>query len=124
MHRRTRALAALLLFVVLTGVAIGVSGARPALEQGAAPLLLQGLGYLCAITGGVLLLLGDVGRDRQLGLVVLAGTAVMAVVDALTAADVGANIGAGLVRLICLAVVGVVTARLAVALVADRRAGS
>ncbi|MGY2064244.1 hypothetical protein [Blastococcus sp. SYSU DS0619] len=122
MDRRTRALVALLLFVVLTGVAIGVSGARPALDQGTAPWLLQVLGYLCAIAGGVLLA-GDAGRDRQLGLVVLAATAVMAVVDALTASDVGANIGAGLVRLICLAVVGVATARLAVGVAADRRAG-
>ncbi|MGY2003368.1 hypothetical protein [Blastococcus sp. SYSU DS1024] len=120
MDRRAQSLVALLVFVALTGVSIGVSGSRPHLEQGTAPWLLQVLGYVCAITGGVLLAAGaPVGR--RLGFVVLGATVVMVLVDAMTTGDAGANIGAGFLGVLCLAVLGVATARLAVALAADRR---
>ncbi|MGY1848589.1 hypothetical protein [Blastococcus sp. SYSU DS1021] len=121
MDRRAQALVALLLFVALTGASIGIGGSRPHLDQGTAPWLLQVLGYVCAIAGGVLLAAG-VPAGRRLGFVVLAATVVMVLVDAMTTGDAGANIGAGFVRVLCLAVLGVATARLAVAVVGDRRA--
>ena len=129
MDRRGRALVALLVFIVLTGASIVVSGSRPHLDQGAAPLVLQVVGYLSALAAGVLLLVpargaDGGGDDRRLGLVVLLAVVALALIDAVTfAADSGgADIGAGLLRLICLVAVGVATARLAIAAAAARRA--
>jgi hypothetical protein len=128
MDRRVPALGALLLFVLLTGVSIAVSGSRPHLEQGTAPWLLQVIADLCGIAGGVLLLAPAQGADgepstRRLGFVVMGATVVLVLVDAMTLLDdgAGANIGAGLVRLLCLVVIGVATARLAVAVARFRR---
>ena len=125
MDRRAPALGALLLFVVLTGVSIALSGSRPALDQGTAPWLVQLAGYLAAVTGGALLLAGGDG-GRRLGGVVVGATIAMLLLDAATlAADGGgATIGASLVRLVCLLVIGMVTARLAVTVAADRRSGA
>ncbi|TQN41016.1 hypothetical protein FHU33_0368 [Blastococcus colisei] len=125
--RRRRALVLLLLFVVLTGVSIAVSGSRPHLDQGTAPWLLQVVGHLCALAGGVLLLAPEEGREdagvRRLGAVVLAAIVVLGLVDAMTlAADsAGANIGAGLVRLVGLVAIMVATIRLAHGVAASRR---
>ncbi|WP_142023810.1 hypothetical protein [Blastococcus colisei] len=127
MDRRRRALVLLLLFVVLTGVSIAVSGSRPHLDQGTAPWLLQVVGHLCALAGGVLLLAPEEGREdagvRRLGAVVLAAIVVLGLVDAMTlAADsAGANIGAGLVRLVGLVAIMVATIRLAHGVAASRR---
>ena len=124
MDRRAPALGALLLFVVLTGVSIALSGSRPALDQGTAPWLVQLAAYLAAVTGGGLLLAGGEG-GRRLGGVVVGATIAMLLLDAaaLAADGGGATIGAGLVRLVCLLVIGMVTARLAVTVAADRRSG-
>jgi len=123
--RRGPALVALLLFVVLTGVSIALSGSRPALDQGTAPWAVQVVAHLCAVTGGVLLLAGGGEGGRRLGGVVMAATIAMLLIDAMAmAADAGgADIGAGLVRLVCLLAIGMATARLAVTVAADRRAG-
>ncbi|MGY1811495.1 hypothetical protein [Blastococcus sp. SYSU D00820] len=123
MDRRRPALVALLLFVVLTGAAIAVAGSRPATGEGTVPWLLQTIGYLCAVAGGVLLLSGSGQGSRAVGGVVMAATVVMVLIDGMTllADGQGADIGGGFVRLLCLVVIGVVTARLAVAVAADRR---
>ena len=127
MDRRGRALVALLLFIAFTGASILVAGDRPHLDQGNAPWLLQVIGYLCAVAGGVLLLAPADGRDgsgdRRIGAVVLVALVVLVLLDAATlAADsAGANIGAGFVRLLCLVTIGVATARLAIAAAAARR---
>ena len=122
MDRRGRALVALMLFVVLTGASIVLSGSRPHLDQGAAPWVLQVIGYLCALAGGVLLMAPADGEgtnpdDRRIGLVVLVAVAALALIDAVTLAtdSGGANIGAGFLRLICLVAIFVATARLAIA---------
>jgi hypothetical protein len=127
MDRRDRALVALLLFIVLTGASIAVGGSRPHLEQGIAPAVLQGVGYLFALAGAVLLLAPGgsakgAADDRRLGLVIAAGVVALVVVDAATMAtdSDGADIGAGFLRLVCLAIIGVATARLAVAAAATR----
>ena len=49
MDRRRAALYALVAFAVATAVAIVISGSRPAGEQGAAPLVVQGVGYVFAV---------------------------------------------------------------------------
>jgi hypothetical protein len=118
MNRRRTALLALMGFVGFTLVAIVVSGSRPHLEQGDAPWMLQVLGYLCAVAGGVLLLIPDdrgFPTDRRAGLIVLGGVVVLALVDVWTVAtdSGGADIGAGGVRLIALIAITVVTVRLA-----------
>ena len=123
MDRRRTSLLLLLLFVVCTGLSIAVSGSRPHLDQGTAPWLIQLVGYLCALAGGVLLAAGD-GQDaavRRLGFVVLGALVVLLLVDALTLGEDGANIGAGGVRLIGLVVIGVATVRLAQGIAAARR---
>ena len=126
MDRRAPALGALLLFVVLTGVSIALSGSRPALDQGTVPWLVQLAGYLAAVTGGVLLLAAGGEGGRRLGGVVVGATIAMLLLDAaaLAADGSGATIGTGLVRLVCLLVIGMVTARLAVTVAADRRTGA
>jgi hypothetical protein len=126
MDRREPALAALMLFVVLTGVAIAVGGARPASAQGAAPWSIQMAAYLCAVAGGVVLMSASDPRGLRLGGLVLAAAVVMLLVDGLTmlSEEEGANIGAGLARLICLLLVGGVTVRVALDVAAARRAAS
>ena len=84
MDRRAPALAALMLFVVLTGVAIAVSGARPASAQGTAPWLVQMLAYLCAVVGGAVLVSASDLRGVRIGGLVLAAAVVMLLVDGLT----------------------------------------
>jgi peptidoglycan/LPS O-acetylase OafA/YrhL len=126
MDRRSRALVALMLFVVLTGASIVVSGSRPHLDQGAAPWVLQVIGYLCALAGGVLLMRGGAqcdADDRRLGLVVVVAVGALALIDAVTVAtdSGGADIGAGFLRLICLVAVFVATARVAIATARARR---
>jgi hypothetical protein len=126
MDRREPALAALMLFVVLTGVAIAVSGARPASAQGTAPWLIQMLAYLCAVAGGAVLVSASDQRGLRLGGLVLAAAVVMVLVDGLTmlSEEEGANIGAGLARLVCLLLIGGATVRVALDVAAARRAAS
>ncbi|RBY92074.1 hypothetical protein DQ244_07115 [Blastococcus sp. TBT05-19] len=123
--RRAPALVALLLFVVLTGAAIVVSGSRPAGDgQGDLPALIQVAGYVAAAVGGALLLKGPDPAARRTGVVVLGVIAVLALVDWLTAGQEGADIGAGLARLVGLVVLAVVITRLSVAVSAARRSAS
>ena len=124
MDRRVPALVALFLFVLLTGVAIVLSGARSGPGQGIAPDVVQFTGYACTLLAAVLLLGRGNAASRPPGGLVLGATVVMALVDALTMSEDGADIGAGLVRVVCLGVIGVATARLAIAVANDRRAAS
>jgi len=121
--RRVPALAALLLFVVLTGAAIAVSGSRPANDPGTAPWVLQAIGYICAGAAAVLLLTGD-DDGRRRGSLVGAATVALVLLDLLVPDEGGATIGAGLVRLVLLVVLAVVTASLARAVAADRQSRS
>ncbi len=129
MDRRSSALVALFLFVVLTGVAIVVSGTRPAIQQGIAPTVVQGAGYVFGVAGAVLLLLpersartGRPGSTRTSGAVLLAAMLVLVATEVAAIGDgAGGTIGLGLVRLICLVVVAAITARLAAAVTAARR---
>ncbi|MCA0145785.1 hypothetical protein [Blastococcus sp. LR1] len=125
MDRRPQALVALLLFVVLTGAAIAVSGSRPGGDaQGDLPWLLQAAAYLCAAVGGALLLMGQDPAAKRNGGIVLGVTVVLALVDALTAGSDGADIGAGLARLVGLVVLAYVITRLSLAVSASRRSAS
>jgi hypothetical protein len=120
--RRLPALVALLLFVGLTFVAIVLDGRLPASEESVAGWIAQVLGYLCALTAGVLLLAPPAEpTTRAPGFVVIGATLVLLLLDALTAGQDGGNIGGGLVRVVLLVVLAVVTARLATALAAARR---
>jgi hypothetical protein len=123
--RRRFALFALVAFAVATAVAIVISGSRPATAQGIAPLVVQGVGYGCAILAALDLLAPAVhpaGADRKLGGVVLATVAVLVLLDALAFADAeGANIGAGFLRLVCLVVIVAVAVRLVATTVAAGR---
>jgi hypothetical protein len=127
--RRSSALIALILFAIFTIVAIVVSGTRPALEQGIAPSVIQGVGYVFGLAGAVLVLLpdpaapsGQSGRNRTSGIVLLVAMAVLVATEVVAANDgEGANIGLGGVRLICLVVIAVVIARLAAGSAALRR---
>src|SRR4051794_41984587 len=70
MDRRRAALYALIVFAVATAVAIVISGARPAGEQGALPWVVQGVGYVFAVLAALELLLPaahPAGADRGLG---------------------------------------------------------
>jgi hypothetical protein len=122
--RRPQALVALLLFVVLTGASIAVSGSRPANDPGDLPWVLQVAAYLVAVAGGVLLLLGQDPTAKRIGGIVLGVTVVLALVDALTAGQDGANIGAGLARLVGLVVLAYAITRLSLAVSAARRSAS
>ncbi|RBY97043.1 hypothetical protein DQ237_05450 [Blastococcus sp. TF02-8] len=115
---------ALLLFVVLTGAAIVVSGSRPASDPGAVPAVLQIAGYLCALAAGVLLLTEQEPATRRIGMVVTGAVVLLGLLDALVSDDGGADIGAGLVRLLLLVVMAVVTVRLSLAVSAGRRSTS
>jgi hypothetical protein len=128
MERHRRALVLMLLFVLCTGIAIVLSGSRPASDQGSAPWVAQAVGYLSALAGGVLLLTPRVGRsadDRATGSMVVGAAVVLALVDAVTVAadSSGADIGAGLVRVVGLVVIMVATVRLALGVAASGRAG-
>ncbi|MFW3172212.1 hypothetical protein [Geodermatophilus sp. CPCC 206100] len=116
-------LLALVLFVVLTGASIAVSGSRPGLDQGTLPWLLQVIGHLFALAAGVLLAAHGDGGQRRTGFVVLAAVVVLALLDAavLASDEGGANIGAGFVRLLLLLVLCAATARVARDVVAARR---
>ena len=113
MDRRRAALYALVAFAVATAVAIGISGARPAGDQGIAPLVVQGVGDACALVAALELLAPaphPVGADRRLGGAILAALAVLVLLDAFAAA--GPDIGAGFLRLVWLVVNVAVAARL------------
>jgi hypothetical protein len=121
--RRRTSLVLLLLFVLCTGVAIVVSGSRPASEPGLAPALVQAVGYGCALVAGLLLVSGtSEGNARRLGGVVLGALAVLVLLDLLVPDDGGANIGAGFVTLVALVVIMVATIRLALAAASAGRA--
>jgi len=126
MDRREPALAALMFFVVLTGVAIAVSGARPASAQGTAPWLIQMLAYLGAVAGGAVLVSASDQRGLRLGGIVLAAAVVMLLVDGLTmlSEEEEASIGAGLARVVCLLLIGGATVRVALDVAAARAARS
>jgi hypothetical protein len=122
--RRRFALFALVAFAVATAAAIVISGSRPATAQGIAPLVVQGIGYGCAILAALDLLApaaSPAGADRKLGGVVLAAVAVLALLDALAFGDAGADIGTGLLRLVCLVVIVAVAGRLVATTVATGR---
>jgi hypothetical protein len=115
--RRRLALVALVAFALATVVSIALGGARPASAQGIAPFVVQVVGYVFALVGGLALLRPAgpaIGADRKLGGTVLAAVAVLAVLDveAFAGEAAGANIGAGFLRLICLVVVVAVAGRL------------
>ena len=116
MDRRLFALFALVAFALATAAAIVIGGARPAGEQGIAPLVVRGIGYGCAILAAVDLLVPaahPAGADRLLGGVVLASVAVLVLLDVFAFANAGgANIGAGFLRLVCLVGVVAVAGRL------------
>ncbi|MGY1752800.1 hypothetical protein [Blastococcus sp. SYSU D01042] len=125
MDRRAPALAALLLFAVATVAATALDGRLPASEDSVAGWVLQVLGHLAAIAGGVLLLTTDGHPGRRSGAVVLGAVLVLVLADALALALAddagGANIGLGGVRLLGLVAVGAVALRLAPAVARDRR---
>jgi hypothetical protein len=111
--RRRAALYALVAFALATAVAIVISGARAAGEQGIAPLVVQGVGYACALVGALELLAPaahPAGADRKLGGVILAALAALVLLDVF--ASDGPDIGAGFLRLVCLVVIVAVAARL------------
>lgn len=111
--RRAPALAALL------------EGRLPASEDSVAGWVLQVLGHVAAVAGGVLLLTTDGHPGRRSGAVVLGAVLVLVLTDAVALAedDGGANIGLGGVRLLALLAVAAVALRLAPAVARDRRSG-
>jgi hypothetical protein len=122
--RRRLALFALLAFAVATAVAIVVSGSRPHLAQGVAPMVVQVAGYAFALVAALVLLAPadrPGGADRKLGGAVLASLVVLVLLDVVTYSPEGANIGAGFARLICLVVIVAVAARLMSTTVASGR---
>lgn len=122
MDRRRAALFGLVAFAVATTAAIAISGARPAGEQGVAPWLVQGVGYLCAVLAAVELLLpapNPSGADRKLGGVVLVAVAALVLLDVVAGA--GPDIGTGFLRLVCLLVIVMVAARLLTTALASGR---
>ncbi|TFV52014.1 hypothetical protein [Blastococcus sp. TF02A-35] len=124
MDRRPQALIALLLFVVLTGAAIAVSGSRPASDPGTLPWLLQVAAYVCGLAAGVLLVTGQDADARRTGFVVTGAVVVLALLDVLVPDDGGADIGAGLARLVVLVVMAVATVKVSLAVSAARRSHS
>ena len=116
MDRRRFALYALVAFAFATAAAIVIGGSRPAGAQGIAPLVVQGIGYGCALLAALDLLAPaahPAGADRRLGSVVLASVVVLVLLDLFAfGGGGGANIGAGFLRLVCLVVVVAVAGRL------------
>ena len=115
--RRRAALYALVGFALATAVAIVISGARPHTAQGVAPLVVQGIGYACALVAALELLAPAAhraGADRKLGGAILVALVALILLDvfAFVDRDGGANIGAGFLRLVCLVVIVAVAARL------------
>jgi hypothetical protein len=123
--RRRAALYALVGFAVATAVAIVISGSRPAGAQGVAPLVLQGIGYVCALLAAADLLAPaahPAGADRKLGGVIVVAVAALILLDVVGfAGSDGTNIGAGFLRLVCLVVIVAVAARLLVGTLATGR---
>jgi hypothetical protein len=118
--RRRWALGALVAFLLLTVVGTSVGGGRPAFDQGVAPEVLHGIAAVCALIGGLLLVLPPApGPDRGTGAVVL--VAVVVVVGVALATDPGPNIGAGFVQLVALVAIVVALGRLIAAVTAGRR---
>jgi hypothetical protein len=114
------ALGLLLAFVACTGAAILIGGVRPASDPGVLPWLVQVVGYLCGVAGGVLVLAGTASPARRVGVLLMPALVALVLLDAATMAtdSGGANIGAGFVRLVLLVVIAVATVRLARALAA------
>ena len=122
MDRRRASLYALIVFAVATAVAIVISGAPPAGEQGARPWVVQGVGYVFVVLAAVELLLPaahPAGADRRLGGVLLVAVAVMVALDVFGGG--GTDIGAGFLRLVCLVVIVAVAARLLTTTLASGR---
>ena len=123
MSRRRTAVGSLLAFVVCTVLAVVVSGARPAMGQGIAPLLVQGVGYGFVLVA-VALLLAPAGSasdcpvtarvEGRVGGVLLMALVLLVFLDVLTYSEPsgGANIGAGFARLVVLVVIAGAAARL------------
>lgn len=124
--RRAPALVALLLFAVATVLATVLDGRLPAGEESVTGWILQVLGYLVAIAGGVLLLTTDGHPGRRSGAVVLGAVVLLVLIDGLALArdGGGADIGMGGVRLLGLLAVAVVALRLAPVVARERRGPS
>jgi 4-amino-4-deoxy-L-arabinose transferase-like glycosyltransferase len=123
--RRRFALYALVAFAVATAVAIVIGGSRPHTAQGVAPMVVQGIGYGCALLAALDLLAPaahPAEADSKLGGVVLASVVVLVLLDVFAfAGSGGANIGAGFLRLVCLVVIVAVAGRLTASAVAPGR---
>jgi hypothetical protein len=120
--RRRAALYALVAFAIATAAAIVISGGRPAGAQGLAPLVVQGVGYACALVAALELLApaeNPAGADRKLGGAILVALTALVLLDVFAAG--GPDIGAGLLRLVCLVVIVAVAARLLASTLASGR---
>jgi hypothetical protein len=120
--RRRAALYALVAFAIATAAAIVISGGRPAGAQGLAPLVVQGVGYACALVAALELLApaeNPAGADRKLGGAILVALAALVLLDVFAAG--GPDIGAGFLRLVCLVVIVAVAARLLASTLASGR---
>jgi hypothetical protein len=120
--RRRAALYALVAFAIATAAAIVISGGRPAGEQGVAPLVVQGVGYACALVAALELLApaeNPAGADRKLGGAILVALTALVLLDVFAAG--GPDIGAGFLRLVCLLVIVAVAARLLASTLASGR---
>ena len=102
-------------------LAIVVSGSRPATDQGIAPLVVQGVGYVFVLLAVALLLApaGSAGDsplvtrvEGRVGGVLLMALVLLVVLDILAYSEVGASIGAGFARLVVLVVIVGATVRL------------
>jgi hypothetical protein len=120
MDRRRASLALLLLFVACTGVAIVISGSRPGLQQGIAPVVAQVAAYLSALVAAGLLLASE--STRAIGATVLGAVLVLVLLDLFVLDDAGGDIGGGLARLAGLVVIVFATGRLARDVAAPGRA--
>ena len=122
MDRRAPAVVALLLFVACTGVAIVISGMRPANDPGVLPFAVQVAGYAVAAVAGLLLVTSR-PTDGRPGMVVLGAVALLVLLDvfAFAGSSGGTNIGAGFVRLIGLLIIAIQTVQLARGVAGSRR---
>ena len=122
MDRRSAALYALVAFAIATAAAIVISGGRSAGAQGLAPLVVQGVGYACALVAALELLApaeNPAGADRKLGGAILVALTALVLLDVFAAG--GPDIGAGFLRLVCLLVIVAVAARLLASTLASGR---
>jgi hypothetical protein len=120
--RRRAALYALVAFAIATAAASVISGGRPAGAQGLAPLVVQGVGYACALVAALELLApaeNPAGADRKLGGAILVALTALVLLDVFAAG--GPDIGAGFLRLVCLLVIVAVAARLLASTLASGR---